>query len=194
LSEFSLKSKPLKSHRKKILLFALIAVAMFGYSFALVPLYNVFCNVTGLNGKPDLNTASNSRYRVEPHQIQNRFVTIEFDVNKNVDLRCEIKPEHQALRIKPGALTTTSYFVKNLSDKKIIIQAIPSISPGKVAKYLKKLECFCFNQQILKPYESVKLPLRFWLEPEFPDSVYRLTLSYTLFEVKDLKKENNRGT
>lgn len=184
----------LKSHQKTIVIVAFIAIGMFGFSFALVPLYDVFCKVTGLNGKPDLNSFTPARYRILSNQIQNRLVTIEFDVNKNALLPCVIQPEHIALRIKPGELTNTSYLVKNLSDKKILIQAVPSISPGKVAKYLKKLECFCFTQQVLKPHESVKLPLRFWLEPEFPESVHRLTLSYTLFEVSDLKKEKNSGT
>lgn len=188
----------MKSERATIVLFAMIAIGMFGFSFALVPLYNVFCSVTGLNGKVDINNPSSARYRVQSHQIQNRLVTIEFDVNRNQNLLCEIKPEHLALRIKPGELTLTSYYVKNLTDKKLIIQAIPSITPGRVAKYLKKLECFCFNQQVLKPFEAVKLPLRFWLEPEFPDSVHRLTLSYTLFDVsqsgKTSVKEKNLDT
>lgn len=166
---------------------------MFCFTFALVPLYNVFCKVTGLNGKVDIEKPKdNARYRASDVEIQERLVTIEFDVNRNAALPCVITPQHMALRIKPGALTITSYQIKNLTGKKLVVQAIPSISPGKVAKYLKKLECFCFDQQVLQPYESAFLPLKFWLEPEFPESVHRLTLSYTIFEVKN--KESSHGT
>ena len=83
----------------------------------------------------------------------------------------------------PGELTETVFHVKNLTDKKMVIQAIPSISPGYLAKNLKKLECFCFEQQTLEPFESRDLPLRFWLETEIPSDIHRLTLSYTLFDV-----------
>lgn len=186
-----MKSSRCKSpHRSLFIILMLCAVGMFAFTFALVPIYNVFCDVTGLNGKVDINGKNAlARYKLTEQEIVNRLVTVEFDVNINKELKCEIKPEHTALQIKPGALAHTSYYVKNLSDKKIIIQAIPSITPGKVAKYLKKLECFCFNQQVLNPYESANLPLRFWLEPEFPDSVHRMTLSYTLFDVTQSHKE-----
>lgn len=162
----------------------ILALFMFCFSFALVPIYDVFCKVTGLNGKVDArHPGTFTRYKPEELAGFSRFITVEFDVNRNEQVPCEIFPEHNALPVKAGELTRTSYIVKNLTDRKIIIQAIPSISPGIVAKYLKKLECFCFTKQELKPYESMHLPLRFWLEPEFPDSVHRLTLSYTLFDV-----------
>ncbi len=185
----------IKKQIKLAFLLGLFACLMFGFSFALVPLYDVFCKVTGLNGKVDKSDfASGSRYRITEDQIVDRLVTIEFDVNRHSKVGLQIIPQHQALLIKPGALTFTSYTVKNLTDKKMIIQAIPSISPGKVAKYLKKLECFCFTPQTLKPYETATLPLKFWLEPEFPDDVHRLTLSYTLFDVTEHEKEKRLGT
>jgi cytochrome c oxidase assembly protein subunit 11 len=162
----------------------ILALCMFAFSFALVPIYNVFCKVTGLNGKVDTrHPGSFTRYKPDELAALSRFITVEFDVNRNEQVPCEISPQHNAISVKTGELTSTSYIVKNLTNRKIIIQAIPSISPGIVAKYLKKLECFCFSKQELKPYESMHLPLRFWLEPEFPDSVHRLTLSYTLFDV-----------
>lgn len=158
-----------------------LALFMFGFSFALVPLYTVFCKVTGLNGKVDVRYPE--RYDREHTRFASHVVMVEFDVNRHQQLSCEIRPEHPILQVVPGQLTSTSYYVKNLTDKKMVIQAIPSISPGRVAKYLKKLECFCFTPQSLQPYESLRLPLRFWLEPEFPDAIHRLTLSYTLFDV-----------
>lgn len=167
----------------KILL--IIAGGMFCFTFALVPIYNVFCKVTGLNGKVDFErSASFTRYK-DSDLTHSRLITVEFDVNRNRNLHCEFSPAHTAIQMKTGELKFTSYHVKNLTDKTIIIQAIPSITPGKAAKYLKKLECFCFNKQTLKPGESMQLPLRFWLEPEIPTEVKRLTLSYTLFDVTD---------
>lgn len=169
---------------------------MFGFSFALIPLYSVFCKVTGLNGKVDTkHPGVFTRYKMESDNADPRYarvITVEFDVNRNQKMACEIIPEHPAVQVKPGELSTTSYYVKNLTDKRMVIQAIPSISPGTVAKYLKKLECFCFTPQELKPYESQKLSLRFWLEPEIPDNIHRLTLSYTLFDVTAMSKEKSK--
>ena len=169
----------------------IIVFIMFGFTFALIPLYNVFCQVTGLNGKVDLKkTETLSRYKIVNKDINQRRVIVEFDTNRNQQLNCEFTPQHTALQVVPGELTHTSYHVKNLTHQKMTIQAIPSISPGHVAKHLKKLECFCFNQQTLEPGESMELPLRFWLEPEIPEDIHRLTLSYTLFDVTARVKES----
>jgi cytochrome c oxidase assembly protein subunit 11 len=188
------QTKP-KSHKRVVFWLTLLVLAMGGYTFALIPLYSVLCSVTGLNGKVDLKDQdSSARYKIERSAIPARLVTVEFDVNRHQHIRCEIQPEHTALEVEPGVLTHTSYHIKNLSDKTLVIQAIPSISPGVAAKFLKKLECFCFTQQILKPYESATFALRFWLEPEIPEKVHRLTLSYTLFEIHNSEKERPRGT
>ncbi len=161
----------------------IITMLMFGFSFALVPLYNALCKVTGLNGKVDLkNAALLGRYK-NP-DLQRDPIVVEFDSTPNQHLNCELIPEHSSLAVIPGVLTLTHYTAKNRSNKTLVVQAIPSISPGTAAKYLKKLECFCFNQQILEPGKVVSLPLRFWLESEIPNTVHRLTLSYTLFEMK----------
>ncbi len=156
---------------------------MFGFSFALVPLYNALCRVTGLNGKIDIkNAALLSRYK--DLDLQRAPIVVEFDSTPNQKLQCDLRPEHTSLSVVPGVLTITSYTAINRTGKTLVVQAIPSISPGIAAQYLKKLECFCFNQQILQPGQMVSLPLRFWLEPEIPKTVHRLTLSYTLFEIK----------
>lgn len=173
-------------HKKILKILLLVSFCMFGFTFALIPLYTVFCKVTGLNGKVDIKRPG-AFVRYKNSDLENsRLITVEFDVNRNRHLNCEFSPEHTALQIKTGELTLTSYYVKNLTNRTLIIQAIPSITPGIAAKYLKKLECFCFNKQTLKPQESMHLPLRFWLEPEIPDSVKRLTLSYTLFDVTEM--------
>lgn len=159
-----------------------LVLGMFAFTFALVPLYSVFCKATGLNGKVELSNGVLGRY---PNKdvVQGHVVTVEFDSNLHPNMPFVFTPDHPAMQVTPGILTQTSYTLKNLTNKTLVVQAIPSISPGIVAKYLKKLECFCFNRQVVQPYEVVHLPLRFWLEPEFPDSIHRLTLSYTLFDV-----------
>jgi cytochrome c oxidase assembly protein subunit 11 len=173
-----------KKHKKLIRYLVFATIGMFAFSFALVPLYNVFCSVTGLNGKVDFERAATFvRYKNLDPEALKRSVMVEFDTNRNQKIPCEFIPEHHHLPVTPGELALTSYYVKNLTNRDMIIQAIPSISPGLAAKYLKKLECFCFERQALKPGESMKLPLRFWLEPEIPKDIHRLTLSYTLFDV-----------
>jgi len=177
--------------KKLIFLLCGATVVMFGFSFALVPLYTVFCKVTGLNGKVDIDgPISLSRYRSEKPDTTLRRVTVEFDTNRNQQINCEFTPNHTALQVVPGELTHTSYHIKNLSPKKMTVQAIPSISPGIVAKHFQKLECFCFSQQTLEPGQALDLPLRFWLETELPNDVHRLTLSYTLFDVTNTKEND----
>lgn len=180
-----------------------LTLLMFGFTFSLIPLYSVFCKVTGINGKVDLTLddaqqnatdyEKQGRYRTNAETV-GRLITVEFDANVHPNMPFEFVPEHIALQTSPGTLNHTSYYVKNKTDKTIIIQAIPSISPGIVAKHLKKLECFCFNKQTLKPYEEARLTLRFWLEPEFPESVHRLTLSYTIFDVTKSSGELSETT
>jgi len=180
-----------KSSKCLVIGLFLLAGLMFGFTFALVPIYNVFCQVTGLNGKIDpKHPGKLALYRIKNEASSKRRVIVEFDTNLNKGLHCQFSPTHTVLQVTPGELTHTSFQVKNLTNKKMIIQAIPSISPGFVAKHLKKLECFCFNQQTLNPGEALELPLRFWLEPEIPDNIHRLTLSYTLFDVTGRVKEN----
>lgn len=176
------------SHKNLVISLSLMVILMFGFSFALVPIYSVFCKVTGLNGKVDTTQPGKFSYIASLYKLDNptahkRRIVVEFDTNKNKDLLCTFSPTHTALEVIPGELTETSYHIKNLSTDRMVIQSIPSISPGFVAKYLKKLECFCFAQQVLEPGQALDLPLRFWLEPEIPESIHRLTLSYTVFDV-----------
>lgn len=179
-----------RENKRLIISLCVCTLLMFGFTFALVPIYNVFCEMTGLNGKVDVRHPDTfTRYKIDDPHINKRHITVEFDTNRHHEDVCEFSPEHTVLQVIPGELTHTSYYIKNLTNKNIVIQAIPSISPGSVAKYLKKLECFCFNQQVLKAGEAMQMPLRFWLEPDFPSDIHRLTLSYTLFDVTARVKE-----
>jgi len=157
----------------------LTIVGMAGFAFILVPLYNVFCDVTGLNGKLDLSVSA-----ATPRGIDfSRTVTVEFIVNHNSNMPWNFKAKHQTLVIHPGELATTAYYAHNPTNKTMLAQAIPSISPSKVSKYFKKVECFCFSSQKLGPRESAYLGLRFYLDPDFPKDVQRVTLAYTIFDI-----------
>lgn len=156
-----------------------IVCFMFVFGFMMVPLYNVFCKVTGLNGKVDLTMASATDKGID----KSRTVAVEFVVNQNNKMPWEFKPKHTVLQLHPGELASTAYFAKNLTNKTMIGQAIPSISPSKASKFLKKVECFCFNSQKLGPGESEYLTLRFYLDNDIPQDVHRLTLAYTIFDV-----------
>ena len=179
----SMPSGPKKTVRWLVIL----ALGMFGFTFALVPLYDVLCKATGLNGKVDLSGPSvdGARYRISADEIPNRIVTIEFDVTHNKDMPWIFKPKHTTLQVRPGVVNSTAYFAKNTTNRTMIAQAIPSITPGIVAIHFKKLECFCFDQQMLHPGQEAEMPLRFVLDPDFPPDIHRLTLSYTLFDMTD---------
>ena len=169
----------------------LAIVSMGAFAFVLVPLYDVFCDATGLNGKLDLSVKA-----ATPQGIDfSRNVTVEFVVNHNAEMPWEFKAKHHTLIVHPGELASTAYYAKNNTNKTMTAQAIPSISPSKVSKYFKKVECFCFSSQKLGPGQSAHLGLRFYLAPDFPKEVHRLTLAYTIFDVtkSNQKQENAHG-
>lgn len=157
----------------------LTIVGMTAFAFMLVPLYNVFCDVTGFNGKLDLSVVA-----ATPKGIDlSRKITVEFVVNQNEEMPWEFKPKHHTMVVHPGQLAATAYYAKNTTSSTMYAQAIPSISPSKARKYFKKVECFCFSQQKLGPHETAYLGLRFYLDPDIPPDVQRVTLAYTIFDI-----------
>ena len=159
-----------------------ITFAMFLFGFALVPIYNVLCKVAGLNGKTDPAQYGEFANNVED---TSRLVTVEFTTTMNEGLPWEFHPMHKRVEMHPGSSINTAYFAKNLSNATMTIQAIPSVSPGLAAKYIKKLECFCFTKQSLKAGESAEMGLKFILDADLPKEVHTITLSYTLFDLTD---------
>ena len=156
----------------------IVAVAMFGFGFALVPFYEKICEVTGINSllKPDEVTNT----QVDPA----RFVTVEFDSNLRSNLPWTFRPLQTSVRIHPGELTTVMYEIRNNSNRAVAGQAIPSYGPQLAVRYFKKLECFCFTQQTLQPGEAKQMPVVFVIDKALPDDVNTITLSYTFFEVE----------
>ena len=158
------------------------AVAMFGFGFALVPLYDVFCEITGINGKT-------GRVEIEAALSQevdeDRLVTVEFLSSVNSELPWEFKPMIRKIKVHPGEVTEVNYFARNKTDAMVAGQAIPSLAPGLAAKYFNKTECFCFTRQTLQANESKEMPLRFIVDPALPEEIRTVSLSYTFFPAED---------
>lgn len=169
------KDKPGKAIARLLL----VVVGMFGFGFAMVPLYNAICDVTGLNGKTGGQYVTDGTESVN----EERVVTIQFLTNNNAGMPWEFRPSVRSLEVHPGEQNATTFYAKNPVDKNMTAQAIPSVSPGYAAQYLHKTECFCFNQQHLAGGEDIDMPLRFIIDSEIPADITRLTLSYTLYDV-----------
>lgn len=167
---------------KTVFKLTLVVIAMFAFVFVvMVPLYNVLCDVLGLNGKTD-----GRRYEVTSAQPDlSRELDIQFVALNNENMSWTFKPNTTVLKVNPGAVNDVSYFAENSEAINMIAQAIPSISPSRAAEYFHKTECFCFNQQALAAGESIDMPLQFIVDKDLPKDIKTITLSYTLFDVTE---------
>jgi len=156
----------------------LLAVGMFGFGFLLVPLYSVFCEITGLNGKTNAEAATD--VAVAPDV--NRDVDLEFVTMVNQYAPYEFHAELDGMTLHPGGIYEAIFIARNLTDKHRVAQAVPSVAPQQAAAYFKKLECFCFTEQEFMPGEEKRMPVRFIVESELPDFIDTITLSYTFFD------------
>jgi cytochrome c oxidase assembly protein subunit 11 len=156
----------------------LLTIAMFGFGFLLVPLYDVFCDLTGIGGKTSGVTTT------VPVEIDtDRTINLEFVTTVNGGSPWQFEPSVSRMKIHPGQLYRTTFFAKNGLDIPSTGQAIPSVAPGLAAKYLQKTECFCFNEQRFDGGEGRDMPVVFFIDPELPDHINTMTLSYTFFSV-----------
>jgi len=172
---------------KRFLIISLaVAVGMFGFAFALVPLYNVLCKVTGLNGKTDNFAVS---YDASQGVDKTRKVTVLFLATNNENLPWEFRPVLSKTKLHPGEKIHLAYYAKNNSGHRMTVQAIPSVSPGAAAKYLHKTECFCFKQQTFNTDEARNMPLVFHVDKDLPKNVHTIILSYTLFDATPFAKQ-----
>ena len=173
-----------KKNRRLVMYLMAIVVGMFGFGFALVPLYNVFCKVTGLNGKTNQTAVYNSG------EVDNsRTVTIQFLATNNANLPWDFYPLVSSIKVHPGQNTRIAYYAKNNSSQTMTVQAIPSVTPGLAANHLKKTECFCFTQQTFKAGEGRTMPVLFHVDAQLPKDINEIALSYTMFDAgKYIKK------
>lgn len=163
-------------HRELTLKLVALTVGMFFFGFALVPLYDVFCDLTGFGGK-----TANTAEAVEERPDASRTLRIEFLASLGEFAPWEFRPEKSSMRIHPGKLYEATYYARNLTDGTLVGQAVPSIAPGIAADDFKKVECFCFTQQEFAPREAREMKVVFMVDPELPSYVDTVTLSYTFF-------------
>lgn len=180
------------SHNRLIGKLLLMVAGAFAFAFALVPLYNVLCEVTGFNGKTAGPTVIRDGFGIgglqtgsapAPKVDLGRTVRVEFTGTVMPGLPWDMRPLTISLDIHPGELQQVSYLVRNTSDRPITGQAVPSVTPGQAAQHFDKIECFCFSQQTLAPGEAREMPLAFIVKPEVDRSISHITLSYAFFSI-----------
>jgi cytochrome c oxidase assembly protein subunit 11 len=170
---------PEKRNRRVMIAAAAVPLAMFGAAYAAVPLYELFCQVTGFGGTTRIAEQAASR-------VLEREVTIRFDANTADGINWAFRAEQPEIRIKVGENALAFYRVTNTSDRPVTAVATYNVTPHKAGQYFMKLECFCFQDKTLQPGETAELPVIFYVDPaiaEDPqrDDVKTITLSYTFF-------------
>lgn len=161
----------------------MVAVAMFAFVFVvMVPLYNVLCDVLGINGK----TSGDAYTAIEVQVDESREVTIQFVATNNDGMPWEFRPVTTVMKVNPGAVNDTVFYARNPLPQAMVAQAVPSISPARAAEYFHKTECFCFNQQPLDGLSEVDMPLQFIVDQELPRDIRTITLSYTMFDITEM--------
>jgi cytochrome c oxidase assembly protein subunit 11 len=169
---------------------AVITVGMFGFGYALIPIYRHICEITGLNilaiGESQLpggavSGKSAERALANTQVDYSRTITVEFDAN--VRGPWSFRPEKASVQVHPGELSTVMYEFENVQPRAMAAQAIPSYAPKQAATHFNKLECFCFQQYTLQPGEKKSWPVAFVIDPKLSKDVTTITLSYTFFEV-----------
>lgn len=169
-----------------------IACVMFGFGYALVPLYKQLCEVMGINvlTQPDGTVERDPNTQID----KTRLITVELDGNAQGPWR--FRPTTRSIQVHPGELATVTYEVVNTQGRSVQAQAIPSYAPQSATPHFKKVECFCFKQQTLQAHEAKQMPVVFFIDPALPRDVKTITLSYTFFEIAGTQaavKANGNG-
>jgi cytochrome c oxidase assembly protein subunit 11 len=161
-----------------------VTALMFGFGYSLVPVYRAICTALGINVlslSERETTAGAAKYDKNTQVDTSRSITVEFDANAHGPW--EFKPALRSLQVHPGEIATVMYQFKNVQNRTMAAQAIPSYAPMQAMRYFNKLECFCFSEYTLKPGEAKEWPVVFVIDPKLPKDVKTITLSYTFFEV-----------
>jgi len=179
------------SHRAKPWKLVVLVVGMFGFGFALVPLYGVLCKITGLGGR------TGDLYVYDPASVkldESRLVKVNLLTNTNDGMTWTFRAEQRVLRVHPGELNEAKFYVRNTTDRVMVAQAVPSLAPGSAAEFFHKTECFCFSRQVLGPGEELEMPMRFFVSSDLPRNLDSISLSYTLFDVTQLAADGQIAT
>ena len=185
-----LRKNPVKANRRLAVKLGIVTLAMFGFGYALAPMYDLMCQAFGLNGKTGRVEAQVAA--AKPVDAS-RTVTVEFTGLATTGLPWEFKPMTRKLEVHPGATQEVKYYVRNTGNETITGQAVPSVAPGVTAAHFKKIECFCFSQQTLKPGEAREMPVRFVVDPALDKNVQTITLSYTFFNTDKAQAKRYGG-
>ncbi|GJM06647.1 MAG: cytochrome c oxidase assembly protein [marine bacterium B5-7] len=185
-----MKNNELKEKNRRLIRNIIIAViVMFGFSYALVPIYTLVCKQTGINGRSsDTPDAFDANMPID----KSRNIDVTFSTTVHGKLKFDFHPETRHVTVHPGETKLVYFFAQNTTGKGITVQAIPSITPDEAARSLKKTQCFCFTQQYFFKGEKADMPVYFYIDPSLDKSIHEVTLSYTLFDVTDFIKKDQQ--
>lgn len=172
-------------HRSIALPLVVSIIAMLGVAYASVPLYRLFCSATGYGG-------TTQRVSAAAKPVKDRWITVSFDSNVDTNLPWDFGPNTRQVRVKLGEITTVTFHAHNRGTTAVVSTATFNVQPDKVGTYFDKIQCFCFNSQVLQPGQTAEMPVQFYIDPALADDhqsddVTNITLSYTLFRAKDQK-------
>lgn len=179
----------LRDNRQMVLKLVVVAAVMFGFGYALVPIYRAICEALGINvlsvsermAQRDAGGLVGKKGAVNTQVDRSRTITVEFDANSRGPW--DFKPAVRSIQVHPGELATVMYEFQNIQNRTMAAQAIPSYAPMQAGAHFNKLECFCFNEYTLAPGEKKNWPVAFVIDPKLSRDVTTITLSYTFFEV-----------
>lgn len=171
------------SNGRTVARLGLLVVGMFAFGWALIPLYDLLCEVTGLGGR----TGGQYSYDAAAERVdRNRLVKVNFITNTNAGMPWEFWSDKGGMRVHPGALSEAVFYVKNTTGRRMVGQAVPSVVPTTATDFFHKTECFCFDSQVLEPGEELAMPMRFVVDADLPANVQTISLSYALFDITEL--------
>lgn len=173
-------------NRKMLGKLSVVAVLMFGFGYAMIPVYKQVCEALGINVLTQKDSGGDRAPDQNTQVDKSRSITVEFDSNTTGPMR--FRPVVASMRVHPGELATVTYEVVNTQARTVHAQAIPSYAPQSAMAHFQKIECFCFQQQTLKPHEARQMPVMFYVDSKLPKDVQTITLSYTFFEIAGLSQ------
>lgn len=180
-----------KKNKKLLSILTIGVLAMFGFAYLMVPIFNIVCKQMGINGKGAITASSLSP---DTQVDRTRTIKVEFASVVHGALDFKFIPLVRHIEIHPGEHKLIYFYAENQTAKEKIVQAVPSITPADAARFLKKIECFCFTQQYFKKGEKADMPVNFFIDPKIPKGIKEITLSYTLFDASGFEKNEQHFT
>jgi cytochrome c oxidase assembly protein subunit 11 len=166
-----------------------LTAGMFGFGFAMVPLYGLLCQITGTQNLEQRNVLNADGQAAYTGPVaKDRWITVKFAGNVEPNLPWHFEPLERKVRVHPGEATVVNFEAVNRSSQTVTGQAIPSVAPWQATDFFSKMECFCFNQQTLEGNQRVEMPLRFVVSPDLPADIQSLTLTYNFMRIEDSRK------